>query len=175
MTHLQALIGLELAEVLLQEQQVDAQVVVPGRDQAQRPEAGQELVGFEEPGALPRRAQGGVDHQGGEEDVHRQVGVAEEAEDADRHQLTLHRLRHHAVVLQHAGAQVAGELVGEGGQRDVVAQVGAGEDQGEEGQAPAGQVLQHQVVGEPLGLQVLLHQRVLEAALGQVQSTAERG
>lgn len=167
-TNLETLVRFQVTQVLLQKQQVDAEVVVERPHHAQRAKARQHLVGPQEVGALVRRSEGGVHHQRGQEHVHHQVDLAEQAKDAHRHQLALHRRRDREVVLQQAGSQLAGELICGRGQADVVAEVDAGQDQGEEGQASARQVLGHQAAGEALGLQILLHQGVFEAGLGQV-------
>lgn len=167
-TYLETLVRLQVTQVLLEEQQVDAEVVVERLHHAQRAEARQHLVGPQEVGALARWSQGGVHHQRGEEGVHCQVDLAEQAEHTYGHQLALHRGRDREVVLQQAGPQVAGELVRFRGQADVVAQVDAGQNQGQESQASARQVLGHKAAGKALGLQVLLHQGVLEAGLGQI-------
>lgn len=167
-THLETLVRFQVTQVLLQEQQVDAEVVVERLHHAQRAKARQHLVGTQEVGALARWSEGGVHHQRGEEHVHGQVDLAEQAKDAHRHQLALHRRRDRDVVLQQACAQLAGELVRGRGQADVVAEVDAGQNQGQEGQDSARQVLGHQAAGEALGLQILLHQRVFEASIGQL-------
>lgn len=135
-THLQTLIRLEFAQILLQEQQVDAEVVVEGRHHAQSPEARQQLIRSEEVGALASRSNSSIHHQRSEKYIHPKVDVAEQPEDPHCYELTLHRSRHHAVVLQHPCTQVAGELIGQRGQADVVAEEDAGQQEGEQSQAP---------------------------------------
>lgn len=156
-TYLQTLKRFELTQVLLQEQQIDAEVVVEGRDHTQSTKSWQHLVRPEEAGALTCWSQSSVSHQRSQKHIHHQVEVAEKPEDAHCDELALDGRRHHAVVLQHSCSQVAGELVGEGGQLDVEAEVEAGQQEDQQGQAPARQVLHHEAVREALGLQILLH------------------
>lgn len=157
----------------MQEQQIHAEVIVEGRHHAQRAEARQHLIRPQEVGALAGWSESGIHNQWGEKHIHDQVDLAEQAEDTHRHQLTLHSRRDRAVVLQQARAQLAGELVRGCGQSDVVAEVDAGQHEDQEGQASTRKILDHEVAGEALGLQILLHQRVFEATLGQIQSTVE--
>lgn len=95
-TDLQTFIALELAQVLLQEQQVDAEVVIATSAGVQPlgvAEGGQEPVRAEQLAVLPL-ADGQeccVDHHGNEQQVDGHVDAAEQAEDAHGHQLTRHR------------------------------------------------------------------------------------
>lgn len=162
-----------MAQVLLQEQQIHAEVIVEGRHHGQRAEARQHLVRPQEVGALASWSESGIDNQWGEKHIHDQVDLAEQAEDTHRHQLTLHSRRDRAVILQQACAQLTGELICGCGQSDVVAEVEAGQHEDQEGQASTRKILDHEAAGEALGLQILLHQRVFEATLGQIQSAVE--
>lgn len=157
----------------MQKQQIHAEVIVEGRHHAQRAEARQHLVRPQEVGALATWSESGIDNQRGEKHIHDQVDLAEQAEDTHRHQLTLHSRRDRAVVLQQARAQLAGELVRGCGQPNVVAEVDAGQHEDQESQASTRKIFDHEAAGEALGLQILLHQRVFEATLGQIQSTVD--
>lgn len=77
-THLDVLVGLELADVLLQEEQIQRQVVpLPcrGGHDAHR---GQRLVGLQEVGVsmADQGAETGVDHHGNQSDEQHQVDEA---------------------------------------------------------------------------------------------------
>lgn len=133
-----------MAQVLLQEQQINAEVVIERCDHAQTTEARQDLIRPEEAGALTRWSQGGVHNHRGEKHVHPQVDFAQQPKDAHGHELALDGRWHRAVVSQHACAQIAGELVGVRGQTDVVGEEDASQQEGQEGQTPADQVLRHE-------------------------------
>lgn len=162
-----------MAQVLLQEQQIHAEVIVEGRHHAQRAEAWQHFIRPQEVGALVSWSESGIHNQRGEKHIHDQIDLAEQAEDTHCYQLTLHSRRDRAVVLQQARAQLAGELIRGCGQSDVVAKVDTGQHEDQEGQASAHKILDHEASGEALGLQILFYQRVFEATLSYIQSTVE--
>lgn len=100
-TDLQTFIALQLAQVLLQEQQVDAEVVIATRAGVQPlgvVESRQEPVRAEQLALLP--LPGGYEcctnHHRNEQQIHCYVNAAEQTEHTHSHQLTLHR-RQHAV------------------------------------------------------------------------------
>lgn len=133
-----------MAQILLQEQQINAEVIIERCDHAQTTKARQYLIRPEEAGALTRWSEGSVHNHGWEEHIHPQVDFAEQPEDAHGHELALDSRWHRAVVSQHACAQITGELIGERGQTDVVAEEEASQQEGQEGQTSAGQVLRHE-------------------------------
>lgn len=81
-THLDVFVGLELADVLLQKQQVERQVVPVAFRLGQHPHSGQQLVDLQEMGgaAAQQGAQAGVDHHGDQGHKDYQVHQAEEGE-----------------------------------------------------------------------------------------------
>ncbi|PWA22379.1 hypothetical protein CCH79_00018195, partial [Gambusia affinis] len=91
--------------------------------------------------------------------------LPEQSEDSHSDELTLNLLWDAGVVNENADPQQAAELVRDGGQVEVVAQVEAGTEQRDQSQAAAQQVVGQQHPGAALGRQELLHQRVVEATL----------
>lgn len=96
------------------------------------------------------------------------INTPEQREDAHGDELTVHLFRDGGVRDQHVDSQRAVERVRDGGQVQVVAQVDAGAQQRDESQAATQQVVEQQPPRAALGHQELLHQRVIEAAVGGV-------
>ncbi|KAG9351426.1 hypothetical protein JZ751_022676 [Albula glossodonta] len=110
--HLQTPVGLELTQVLLQKEEVDAEVIIQRRGQVEDTEGRQRLIGPEEEGTLPHRNDGGVDHHRGQQDINHQVDVAEQLEDPHCHELALQGIRYGRLVMEDARADVTGPAEG---------------------------------------------------------------
>lgn len=65
-----------------------------------------------------------------------QTHLPEQREDSHSDELTLHLVRYVRVGGEQANAQRAAKLISDGGQAEIVAQVDAGTQQGDQGQAP---------------------------------------
>lgn len=94
--------------------------------------------------------------------------IPQQGEDSHGDELTLHPVGDAGVRLEQADTQLAAEVVCSGGQAEVVAQVDAGTEQGEQSQSAAQEVVKDQLPWAALGHQELLHHWVMEAALGGI-------
>lgn len=94
--------------------------------------------------------------------------VPQQREDSHGDELTLHLVGDVRVGGKQADTQRAAKLVRDGGQAEVVSQVDAGTQQGDESQAATQQVVKQQHPRETLGRQKLLHQRVIETAFSRI-------
>lgn len=122
-----------MAQILLQEEQINAEVIIDGRDHTQSTKARKYLKRPEEAGALKRWSEGSVHNQRGQKHIHPQVDFAKQPKDAHSCELALDGRWHRAVVFQQADAQITGEVIGGQGHADVVAEEEARQQEGQEG------------------------------------------
>lgn len=140
--YLQTPVGLELTYILLQEEVVEAQVVVRLRLEMQDVESGQDLIHPEDVRPLSERDEERVDDHGDQQHIDHEVDEAEQLEDADGDELALEAIGDAAVVSQDPGLDAADKLVGQRREAEVIAQVGAGGQHDAERQQPAADVLE---------------------------------
>lgn len=123
--NLKTLVRLEFTNILLQEKNVEAQVVVPFRLEMQNIKSGQDFIHFENIRLLSEWNKQRVDHQGSQHDINHEVDETQQLEDADGNEFALEPIGDSAVVFQDARFDVADELIREGGEAKVIAQVDA--------------------------------------------------
>lgn len=78
-----------MAQILLEEQQINAEVIIERRDHTQSTKARQYLIRLEEAGALTCWSEGSVHNERGEKRVHRQVDFAHQPKYTHSYKLAL--------------------------------------------------------------------------------------